>query len=218
MTSRTRIKFCGITSPDDAKKAIRIGADAIGMVFFSKSKRAVSLAQAKAVREVIPPFVDVVALFVNPDEDYVREVIETVSPDLLQFHGTESPQSCERYGIAYLKAFHIGAPGLEFRDEVLTQCRRYPSARGWLFDSYSTGFGGSGQGFDLSLLGTVRNAPDARPMILAGGLTSESVAEKMRLLRPFAVDVSSGIEDAPGQKSEDKMRAFAEAVQKGDIV
>ena len=217
MTSRTRIKFCGITNAEDARKAIAAGADALGMVFYAKSKRAVSLAQARAVRDAAPAFINVVALFVNPDEAYVREVIEAVSPDILQFHGTESPQSCEQYGVSYMKAFHIGAPGLETRDDVLMQCRRYPGARGWLFDSYSAGFGGSGQGFDVSLLGGILNAPDARPMVLAGGLNAENVGEKMRLLRPFAVDVSSGIEDAPGVKSEEKMLAFAQAVRAADM-
>ena len=218
MTSRTRIKFCGITNAEDAAKAVAAGADALGMVFYAKSKRAVTLDQARSIRRATPAFVNVVALFVNPDEDYVREVVQEVSPDILQFHGTESPQSCERYGVSYLKAFHIGAPGLETRDEVLMQCRRYPGARGWLFDSFSTGFGGSGHGFDVSLLGGILNAPDARPMVLAGGLTAENVGDKMRLLRPFAVDVSSGIEDAPGVKSEEKMQAFAQAVRTADMV
>src|SRR5690606_27569676 len=143
MTSRTRIKFCGITNAEDARKAIAAGADALGMVFYAKSKRAVSLAQARAVRDAAPAFINVVALFVNPNEAYVREVIEAVSPDIPQFHGTESPQSCEQYGVSYMKAFHIGAPGLETRDDVLMQGRRYPGARGWLFDSYGAGFGGS---------------------------------------------------------------------------
>ena len=218
MTSRTRIKFCGITNAEDARKAISAGADALGIVCYAKSKRAVTLAQARAIKEAAPAFINVVALFVNPDEAYVREVIDAVSPDILQFHGTESPQSCEQYGISYLKAFHIGAPGLETREDVLTQCRRYPGARGWLFDSFSTAWGGSGHTLDVSLLGSVLNAPDARPMILAGGLTVENVGEKMRLLRPFAVDVSSGIEDSPGVKSEEKMLAFAQAVRAADMV
>lgn len=217
MTSRTRIKFCGITNAEDAQKAVQAGADALGMVFYAKSRRAVTLAQARAVRQVVPAFINVVALFVNADEDYVREVIDAATPDILQFHGTESPQSCERYGRRYVKAFHIGAPGLETRDEVLMQCRRYPNAAGWLFDSYSTGFGGSGHGFDLSLVSAARNAPDARPIILAGGLTPETVGEGMRLLRPFAVDVSSGIEEAVGVKSLEKMIAFADAVRKADM-
>lgn len=217
MITRTRVKLCGFTRPEDARAAVAVGADALGMVFFSKSRRAITIAQAKAIRETVPAFVNVVALFVNPDPDYVEEVIEKVSPDLLQFHGTESPRACERYGRRYMRAFRVGGPGMETREEVLEECRRYSSASAWLFDSFSAGYGGSGEGFDLSLLGAVRNAPDARPMVLAGGLAPDNVADSIRRLRPYAVDVSSGIEEAPGIKSADQMSAFIAAVRGADI-
>lgn len=217
MITRTRVKLCGFTRPEDVQAAVATGADALGMVFFSKSRRAITIEQARQIRAAIPAFVDLVALFVNPDPEYVHEVIDAVSPDLLQFHGTESPQACERYGMRYLRAFRVGGPGMETREEVLEECRRYESASAWLFDSYSAGYGGSGEGFDLSLLAAVRNAPDARPMVLAGGLSADNVADSIRRLRPYAVDVSSGIEEAPGIKSAKRISAFVEAVRGADI-
>lgn len=217
MHTRTRIKYCGMTRAQDVQAAVEAGADALGFVFFAKSRRGVSPQQARALREAVPAFVDVVALFVNPDPEYVQEVITAVSPDILQFHGTESPADCERYGKRYMRAFRVGGPGMETREEVLAECRRYDSASAWLFDSYSPGFGGSGEGFDLSLLGGVLNASDACPLVLAGGLTPENVAGNLRKLRPYAVDVSSGIEDEPGIKSAAKMVSFFEAVRESDL-
>lgn len=216
MITRTRIKFCGFTRKEDIREAVSLGADALGMVFYSKSRRAVGIEQGHALRAVVPPFMNMVALFVNANPDYVAEVVGTVAPDLLQFHGTEPPEECERYGKRYIKAFRVGGPGMETRAEVLEECRRYDSAEAWLFDSYTPGFGGSGEGFDLSLLGGVINASDARPLILAGGLNTENVADHIRKVRPFAVDVSSGIEDGPGIKSADKMAAFVAAVRGAD--
>lgn len=217
MITRTRVKLCGLTRPEDAEAAVAAGADALGMVFFSKSRRAVTIEQAKAIREAVPAFVDVVALFVNAAPEYVQEVIDEVNPDLLQFHGTESPQACERYGKRYMRAFRVGGPGMETRQEVLEECRRYESACAWLFDSFSPGFGGSGERFDLSLIAAVRNAADAKPMVLAGGLSAENVADSIRRLRPYAVDVSSGIEEAPGIKSAGLMSAFVGAVRSADM-
>ena len=216
MDKRTRIKFCGFTREEDVRAAVQGGADALGMVFYAKSRRSVSVAQARQLREAVPAFVKVVALFVNPEPDYVQEVIDTVSPDMLQFHGDESPQDCERYGKPYMKAFRVGGPDMETRQDVLAECRRFSSADVWLFDSYSAAYGGSGEGFDLSLLGDVLKADDARPWVLAGGLNPENVAEYIRKLRPFAVDVSSGIEEAPGIKSVEKMAMFFEAVRGAD--
>lgn len=217
MSGRTRIKLCGFTRKEDVRAAVAAGADALGMIFFAKSQRAVTISQARALREEVPAFVNVVALFVNPEPDYVEEVIAKVSPDLLQFHGNESPADCERYGRRYIRAFRVGSPDLETREEVLAECRRYSSASAWLFDSYSAAYGGSGHGFDHSLLGSVITAPDARPMVLAGGLSADNVADGIRRLRPFAVDVSSGIEEAPGVKSADKIEQFVQAVRSTDL-
>jgi phosphoribosylanthranilate isomerase len=214
---RTRMKFCGMRKEEDVRAAVAAGADAIGFVFFSKSRRSISIEQAKILRQDIPPFVDVVALFVNADPEYVQKVIEEVQPNILQFHGDEEPSECEQYGVRYMKAFRVGGPGMESRDEVLEACRRYDSAAAWLFDSYSANYGGSGEGFDLSLLGSVRNALDARSMVLAGGLDATNVADSIRRLRPFGVDVSSGIEREPGEKCPEKMEAFAAAVSAADL-
>ena len=217
MTTRTRIKLCGLTRLEDVRTVVAAGADALGLIFFDKSRRFVSLAQAQALRRRVPAFVDVVALFVDPDPAYVREVIDTVSPDLLQFHGNETPEACERYGKRYIRAFRVGGPGMESGEEVLAECRRYREASAWLFDSYSTGYGGSGQRFDLSLLEAVQKAEDARPMVLAGGLAAGNVSVPVCKLRPYAVDVSSGIEDAPGIKSANKIAAFVRAVREADL-
>ena len=217
MSGRTRIKLCGFTRPEDVRVAVAAGTDALGMIFFAKSQRAVTLAQARALRQAVPAFVDVVALFVNADPEYVEEVIDTVAPDLLQFHGNESPSDCERYGKRYIRAFRVGSPGLDTREDVLAECRRYQSASAWLFDSHSAAYGGSGHGFDHSLLAAVCNAADARPMILAGGLSADNVPDGIRRLRPYAVDVSSGIEDAPGAKSASKIEEFVQAVRGADL-
>lgn len=217
MSGRTRIKLCGFTREADVKAAVAAGADAIGMIFFAKSPRALTISQARELREHVPAFVNVVALFVNPEPAFVEDVIARVAPDLLQFHGNESPEDCQRYGKRYIRAFRVGAPGLDTREDILDQCRQYASASGWLFDSHSPAFGGSGHGFDHSLLAPVCNAPDARPMILAGGLNADNVGDGIRRLRPFAVDVSSGIEETPGIKSVEKIESFIQAVRANDL-
>jgi len=217
MSARTRIKLCGFTRAEDVQTAVAAGTDALGMIFFAKSPRALSLPQARELRRGVPAFVDVVALFVDADPSYVQDVIDSVSPDLLQFHGNESPAECERYGKRYMRAFRVGSPGLDSAEDLLAECRRYDSASAWLFDSHSAGYGGSGHGFDLSLLKAVREAADARPVVLAGGLSPANVVDGIRQVRPYAVDVSSGIEDAPGLKSATKIQAFTRAVSEADI-
>lgn len=211
--ARTRIKICGLTRPDDILSAVQAGADAIGLVMYSKSSRALTVDQARALRSGVPAFISVVCLVVNASESEVMEVIEKVQPDLLQFHGDESPEYCQRFGRRYVRAFRIGAPGLDSADAVLQQCRLYQSASAWLFDSYSEGYGGSGRTLDTSLLQAVQSAEDSRPMILAGGLTPDSVCASVQKVRPYAVDVSSGVETAPGIKSPDKIRRFVAAAQ-----
>jgi len=181
-------------------------------VFYPQSKRAVTLAQAARLRQSVPPFVSVVALFVNATASDVRDVIAAVSPDLLQFHGDESPQDCAAFGQRYLKAFRVGAPGLQTPDHVAAACRAYPDAAGWLFDAYHAGYGGSGLRFDLGLLDEVLRLPQRRPLILAGGLTADNVSAAIARVQPYAVDVSSGVEDAPGVKSADHMARFLRAV------
>ena len=215
MTSvRTRIKICGLTREEDIHAAVSAGADAIGLVCFAGSKRYVPLERAAQLRRVVPAFVSVVALFVNAEPDAVRAVIKHVQPDLLQFHGDESPSECEQYGHPYLRALRVGAPGLDTPEGVAAACAEYSSAAGWLFDSYTPGYGGSGQSFDRALLAAL--PADGRSIILSGGLKADNAENAVRELRPWAVDVSSGVESAPGIKSCDKIRAFVDAVRRGD--
>lgn len=210
--ARTRVKICGLTRAEDIHSAARAGADAIGLVLYPGSKRAVAIEQARRLRAEVPPFVSVVTLFVNPTPETVYEVIDQVRPDLLQFHGDESVDFCAQFQHPYLRAFRVGGPGMESAESVADACGGYPGAYGWLFDSYSAGYGGSGQGFDTGLLQAVAGSL-GRPLVLAGGLTVDNVADRVRRVRPYAVDVSSGVELAPGIKSFEKIHAFIQAVQ-----
>ncbi|MCV6796008.1 phosphoribosylanthranilate isomerase [Achromobacter ruhlandii] len=213
---RTRIKICGLTREEDIDAAVAAGVDAIGFVFYPKSKRYVTPTRAAQLRRVVPAFVDVVALFVNPSPDEVRAVLDEVGPELLQFHGDETPQDCARHGHRYLRAFRAGAPGLETAEGLATYCRAFGEAAGWLFDSYSAGFGGSGHGFDHALLADVKADPVSRPLILSGGLNPDNVAAAVQSVRPWAVDVSSGVEVEQGIKSSDRISFFVAAVHVAD--
>ncbi|CAM4154902.1 phosphoribosylanthranilate isomerase [Bordetella tumbae] len=213
---RTRVKICGLTREADIASAVQAGADAIGFVFYPRSKRYVTPAQAAALRRTVPAFVDVVALFVDPDPADVRAVLEQVGPDLLQFHGDESVEDCTRYGARFLRAFRVGAPGLETPDGLAETCRAYGGAAGWLFDSYSAAYGGSGLAFDHALLSTVRADTASRPIVLSGGLNADNAAAAIQALRPWAIDLSSGVETAPGLKSADKIHALMRVVRQAD--
>ena len=213
---RTRVKVCGLTRIEDVQQAAVAGADAIGLVFYPKSARCVGLEQARTLRQAVPAMVDVVALFVNAHPDEVRQVIDIVQPDVLQFHGDETPDYCQQFGRRFMRAFRAGAPGLESSDQILTACRQFDQAAAWLFDSYSAGYGGSGRSFDFSLLDGVRADARSRPIVLAGGLTTQTVADAMARVRPFAVDVSSGVEASPGIKIAAKVADFIAAVGQAD--
>lgn len=215
--SRTRVKICGLTRSDDIRAAVQAGADAIGFVFYPASKRAVSIEQARALRAHVPAFVSVAALFVNAETSHVHEVIDQVKPDLLQFHGDESPELCASYGYPYMRAFRIGGPGMDTADKVLRAALDYPDAAAWLFDTYSAGYGGSGEAFDHRLLAAVSACGQSRPVVLAGGLNESSVAAAVQGQQPYAVDVSSGVEAAAGIKDERRIRAFIQAVQQADV-
>lgn len=215
---RTRVKICGLTRPQDLDAVVAAGADAIGLVFYPPSRRCLTLDQAIELRSRVPAFVGVVALFVNPDAQAVQRVIETVRPDLLQFHGEESPDFCAAFGARYVKAFRVGAPGLETAAELAQACDTHGQAAGWLFDSYTAGYGGSGHGFDTALLARVRRDPGAPALILSGGLKAATVGEQIAALAPFAVDVSSGVETAPGIKDPGRVQAFMHAVRAADAV
>lgn len=201
----TRIKYCGMTRIEDALLAAQLGADAIGVVMTAKSKRQVSLKQAKAIVDAMPPFVTTVALCMDDDAGFVQEIIDSLRPSLLQFHGSESDEWCRQFGHPYLKAIAMGEGA-----SALYQLRDHPHAAGLLLDGHGLGeTGGSGKAFDWSLM--PRDLK--QPLMLAGGLTAANVAEAIRIARPWAVDVSSGIESAPGIKDAAKMRDFITAVR-----
>lgn len=204
---RTRIKICGITRIADAAAAARAGADAIGLVFYPPSPRFLSVERAREIRDALPPFVQTVALFVNPDAALVAQVIGRVHPAMLQFHGEESPQLCEQFGLPYIKACRVkpGAPALEY-------LRPFSRAAAWLFDSHVPEYGGVGESFDWSLV----PATD-KPVILSGGLSRENVAAAIRRVRPWGVDVSSGVESAKGVKDAAKVAAFIAEVRNADV-
>ena len=205
---RTRVKICGITRPQDGLAAARAGADAIGLVFYPPSPRFLSVDRALEIRNVLPPLVQTVALFVNPDAAQVAQVIGRVKPAMLQFHGEETPAFCEDFGLPYVKACRI-RPGVD----ALKYLRPFSRAAAWLFDSHVAEYGGVGESFDWSLAPSVQE----RPIILSGGLTPSNVAGAVRRLRPWAVDVSSGVESAKGIKDADKMAAFISEVRNADV-
>ncbi|WP_049622913.1 phosphoribosylanthranilate isomerase [Frateuria defendens] len=208
MTTRTRIKCCGMTRVEDARLAAQLGADAVGVVFTARSRRQVAIGQARAIVAAVPPFVATVALFMDDAPELVEEVIDRVRPSLLQFHGNESDDWCAQFGRPYLKAIAMGEGAA-----ALPRLRAYPRAAGLLLDGHGLGeAGGSGKAFDWSLM----PADLDQPLILAGGLHAGNVAEAVRIARPWAVDVASGIESEPGIKDPDKMAAFIRAVRDAD--
>lgn len=204
----TRIKCCGMTRLEDALLAAQLGADAIGVVLTARSRRRLSLREAADIASAMPPFVTTVALLMDEDARFVQETIDTVRPDLLQFHGAESDAWCAQFGHPYIKAVAMGAGAA-----ALPQLGQFPGAHGLLLDGHGLGEpGGSGKSFDWSLMPTTMT----QPLILAGGLTSANVGAAIRLARPWGVDVASGIEEAPGIKSAQRMAEFIAAVRSAD--
>ncbi len=205
----TRVKICGITRIEDALAAAHAGADAIGLVFAAASPRRVSVEQAAAITQVLPPFVTTVALFVDPTPSEVRAVLQLMRPDLLQFHGDEPPAFCAAFGIPYLKAVRVRP-----ETDLLQYANVYAGARGLLLDAYHPSSpGGTGQRFDWDLI-----PPDLpRPIILAGGLTPDNVAEAVRRVRPWAVDVSSGVEVDKGIKDAGRIARFIREVRNAEL-
>lgn len=201
----TRVKICGITRPEDGRAAAAAGADAIGLVFYPPSPRAVSPAQARAVVAALPPLVGVVALFVDPDPTAVAEVLEAVPVDLIQFHGAEDAAFCRSFHRPYLKALRV-TPDMDWQGAVAP----YEDARGLLLDSYHPELpGGTGQTFDWSLVPSTL----WRRVILAGGLDAANVAGAIRRYRPPAVDVSGGVESAKGVKDATRITQFMREVR-----
>ncbi|WP_417505872.1 phosphoribosylanthranilate isomerase [Marinomonas gallaica] len=195
-----RVKICGITSLEDALHAVNAGADALGFVFYDKSPRYISPEAANAIVALLPPFVVPIALFVNADESLVNALISDSKRWIIQFHGDESPESCAQYAVPFYKAIRM-KPGVDLQVEV----ERYSEALAILLDAYKPGVpGGTGETFDWHLI------PEnlAKPVILAGGLTVDNVAEAVQAVRPYAVDVSGGVEKEKGLKDPDKVALF----------
>lgn len=200
-----RVKICGITSVADALNAANAGADALGFVFYAKSPRYVTPEKAAEICQALPPFVTSVGLFMNADAKQVRATLDAVSLDLLQFHGSETPEFCRSFGRPYIKA--LGIQGLV---DFAEQADQYPDALGILVDSHALGkAGGTGQTFDWKLL--PKNY--SKPIILAGGLNPENIAEAVRETSVYAVDLSSGVESSPGIKSKAKIDALMREVK-----
>jgi phosphoribosylanthranilate isomerase len=205
---RTRVKICGITSVSDGLAAARHGADAIGLIFYPPSPRLVTLERAREIAASLPAFVARVAVFVNPPAADVNAAIRACRPDVLQFHGEETADFCRGFSMPYLRALRV-RPGVD----LLESLSPFGDAAGWLLDAYRQElYGGTGEAFDWELVPREL----ARPLILSGGLDVENVGAAIRRVRPWAVDVSSGVEAAKGVKDERRIAAFMEAVRSAD--
>ena len=207
---RTRIKFCGITRAGDVRLASELGVDAVGFVFAHGTSRCIRPEEARLMRIALAPLVDAVALFMDNTAEEVREAVRQVRPTLLQFHGQEDDAFCRGFGVPWLKVVAMG--GAETESSTALQLR-YPGAAGFLFDGHAAGaHGGSGQQFDWTRMPTTLT----KPMIVAGGLTPDNVFDAILATLPWGVDVSSGIESAPGIKDGHRMRRFVEEVRRAD--
>ncbi|MEI7808688.1 MAG: phosphoribosylanthranilate isomerase [Verrucomicrobiota bacterium] len=202
---KTQVKICGITGVADGLAAAEAGADMIGLMFYEDSPRHVTVAQAAEISRALPPFVLRVGVFVNPDESLVTRAIAECGLSLLQFHGEEDSAFCTQFGLMSMKAVRV-------REAESLQTLENYHTDAFLLDAYSqAGLGGTGEKFNWDL--AVSAQKFAKPIFLAGGLTPENVADAVRQVRPFAVDVSSGVESVPGKKDEAKVRAFIQAVR-----
>ena len=216
MSFRSRSKICGLTRAQDANAAVEAGVDAIGLVFYPPSPRSVSIEQAADVVADVPAFVSVTALFVNPTVEQVQSVLDAVRIDLLQFHGDEDEAFCAQFNRPYIKAIRVRQAS-----DVVASCVRFPGALAVLLDSYKPDVpGGTGETFDWSLV--PEEAPELKPIILAGGLNTTNVAHAIKQVRPFAVDVSGGVEmtvdgvEQKGIKDCRKINAFLDEVYRVD--
>jgi len=208
----TRVKICGITSVEDALNACDAGVDAIGLVFYDKSPRNVSIKQAEEICAALPPFVSSVGLFLDPSSDFVKSVLASAPLDLLQFHGLETPQFCNSFDRPYIKA--VGMKNMQ-GDDSLARFKAYAdqftACKGFLVDSHGAGkAGGTGEVFDWSYVPLDYH----KPVILAGGLNPDNVAEAIQQLSIYAIDVSSGVESQPGVKDKHKMMQLMEEVKR----
>lgn len=201
---RVRIKICGMTRTEDVVAAAQLGVDAVGLVFYAKSPRNVNIEQAQALVAALPAFVTPTALFLDPDAEMVRQILGKVRIELLQFHGGEPAEFCRSFGRPYIKAVPMGSQA-----DLAEYVQRHAQAAALLLDSHAAGQkGGTGKSFDWAAIPRFEGAP----LILAGGLNPGNVASAIRMVRPYAVDVASGVESAPGIKDPNKMAAFAQEV------
>jgi len=207
MNQRTRIKICGLTREADVQAAVEAGADAVGFVFYERSARHVSVERAAEMARRLPPFVTPVGLFVNAGRALLARAVAALPGMLVQFHGDETPLDCRRVGLPYLRAARV-APGLDLLDFA----RQFADARGLLLDAHVEGYGGGGKVFDWSLI--PRDVPC--PVVLSGGLHAANVIDGILRVRPWAVDVSSGVESAKGIKDALAIRQFCAAVREAD--
>ena len=205
---RTRVKICGITRPADGRAAADAGADAIGLVFYPPSPRFLSTERAVEIRDALPPFVQTVALFVNADAAQVAQVIGRVHPAMLQFHGEETADFCAQFGLPFVKACRL-RPGVD----AAAYLKPFGRAAAWLIDSFVPEYGGVGERVDLSLVPRRLE----RPLVLSGGLDRANVGAAVRELKPWGVDVSTGVESAKGIKDAAKMAAFIAEVRNADV-
>jgi phosphoribosylanthranilate isomerase len=206
---RVRVKICGITRLEDALSVVDNGADAIGLVFYPPSPRNVTIDQAAEIANHIPAFVSVVGLFVNAQPNFVRSVIVAVKLDLLQFHGDETPEECASYGLPFIKAIRVKT------DTNLVQCAKdFYASKALLLDTFTDGaVGGTGHVFDWRLIPPVLS----KPVILAGGLNQKNVAQAIEQVKPYAVDISGGVEISKGIKDAAKIAAFMQQVNLSSI-
>lgn len=199
------MKICGITNPQDADAAVKAGADALGMVFWPESGRFVELDQAAAIAQTVPPHVLRVGVFVDAPVDFVFAALRQCGLNMLQFHGSEPPDYCTQFGAMTMKAFKV-------RDESYIEVASAYKVDAFLLDSYATGrHGGTGETFNWNLAAGAKRL--GKPIFLAGGLTPENVAEAVRRVQPYGVDVSTGVEKSVGQKDADKVARFIAAVR-----
>jgi len=206
--TRTRTKICGITRPEDALVAAQLGVDAIGLVFYAKSPRNVSIRQAAEILQSLPAFVTSVGLFMNPQLGQVERVLSELRLDCLQFHGTESPEFVGQFGVPYIKALGMAEP-----DDLRGRLERYPDSSGFLLDSHAHNEqGGTGVTFDWHVIPTALRAK----VIVAGGISADNVADCIQQINPYAIDVSSGVESAPGIKDKDKMTKMFSAIRQAN--